>query len=163
MAEMAPPELMQQRQAQLARVPFFEGLTPEALLMLAEVTHEESHALGARIFNYGDTGDKLYVIVEGKIRISRTVGSMGEEALAVLGAGDVFGEVALLDEAQRSADAIVHERARLLTIAKLDFDDLLFFQKDLAYEVLWASVRMLARRLRETNDKLTFLAASQKF
>lgn len=88
---------------------------------------------------------------------------MGEEALAVLGHGQVFGEMALLDESPRSADAIVHERCTVLAIPKDAFDDLLFLHKDLAYEVLQSFVRLLTARLRETNDKLTFLTFSGKF
>ena len=153
----------QERVAQLARVPFFEGLTPEALALIAQVTTLEAHALGTRIFQFGDPGDKLFIIVEGKVRISREVSGLGEEALAVLGPGEVFGEMSLLDEAPRSADARAHERCRLLVISKDSFDDLLFLHKALAYEVLWACVRMLASRLRETNDKLTFLSTSGKF
>lgn len=152
-----------EREAQLARVPFFEGLTPEALAMIAEVTTEESHGRGTHLFRYGEPGDKLYVILEGKVRIFREVGGMGEEALAVLGPGEVFGEMALLDESPRSAGALAHEGCRLLVITKDAFDDLLFFHKDLAYEVLWSCVRMLATRLRETNDKLTFLSTSGRF
>ena len=152
-----------EREAQLAKVPFFDGLTPEALAMIAQVTTEESHASGTRLFQYGDPGDKLYIILEGKVRISREVGGMGEEALAVLGPGEVFGEMALLDESPRSAGALAHERCRLLVITKDAFDDLLFLHKDLAYEVLWSCVRMLAARLRETNDKLTFLSTSGRF
>lgn len=151
------------REEQLARVPFFDGLTGEALALIAEVTREEAHPLGARIFQYGDPGDRLYIILDGKVRISRNVAGMGEEALAVLGPGEVFGEMALLDEAPRSADARAHERCRLLVITKDDFDDLLFLHKDLAYEVLWSCVRMLGSRLRETNDKLTFLSTSGRF
>jgi CRP/FNR family transcriptional regulator, cyclic AMP receptor protein len=75
----------------------------------------------------------------------------------------VFGEMALLDESTRSADARVHESCRVLTIHKDGFDDLLFMDKELAYEVLWTMVRMLAGRLRETNDKLTFLSSTGKF
>jgi len=157
------PSPTAQREEQLARVPFFEGLTGEALQLIAEVTHEESYGLGARIFNYGDRGDRVYIVAEGKVRISRNVSGMGEEALAVLGPGEVFGEMALLDESVRSADALAHERCKLLVIAKDDFDDLLFLNKDLAYEVLWSSVRMLTSRLRETNEKLTFLSTSGKF
>ena len=149
-----------QREAQLAKVPFFDGLTVEALAMIALVTTEESYAYGTRIFQYGDPGDKLYIILEGKVRIFREVGGMGEEALAVLGAGEVFGEMSLLDESTRSAGALAHERCRLLIITKDAFDDLLFLHKDLAYEVLWSCVRMLASRLRETNDKLTFLSTT---
>jgi CRP/FNR family transcriptional regulator, cyclic AMP receptor protein len=152
-----------EREAQLSKVPFFDGLTPEALTMIAQVTTEESHAYGTRLFQYGDPGDKLYIILEGKVRISREVAGMGEEALAVLGAGEVFGEMALLDESPRSAGALAHERCRLLVITKDAFDDLLFLHKDLAYEVLWSCVRMLATRLRETNDKLTFLSTSGRF
>jgi CRP/FNR family transcriptional regulator, cyclic AMP receptor protein len=152
-----------EREAQLSRVPFFDGLTPEALAMIAQVTTEESLAYGARLFQYGDPGDKLYIILEGKVRISREVAGMGEEALAVLGAGEVFGEMSLLDESPRSAGALAHERCRLLVITKDAFDDLLFLHKDLAYEVLWSCVRMLASRLRETNDKLTFLSTSGRF
>ena len=154
---------LSEREAQLAKVPFFDGLTPEALSMIASVMAEENHAPGTKIFGYGDPGDKLYIVVEGKVRISREVGGMGEEALAVLGAGEVFGEMALLDESPRSADAKAHDRCRLLVITKDAFDDLLFLHKDLAYEVLWSCVRMLAARLRETNDKLTFLSVSGKF
>src|SRR5262245_62384989 len=87
-----------EREDQLARVPFFDGLTREALSLIAHVTTEETHALGTRIFQYGDPGDKVFIILEGKVRISREVSGMGEEALAVLGPGQVFGEMALLDE-----------------------------------------------------------------
>ena len=151
------------REEPLAKVPFFDGLTAEALAMIAHVTTEESYPYGTRIFQYGDPGDKLYIITEGKVRIFREVGGMGEEALAVLGTGEVFGEMSLLDESTRSAGALAHESCRLLVITKDAFDDLLFLHKDLAYEVLWSCVRMLASRLRETNDKLTFLSTTGRF
>ncbi len=151
------------RLAQLGKIPLFAGLTPAALELISRVATEETHALGTRLFQHGDLGDKLYVLLEGRIRISRDVPGMGEEALAVLGPGAVFGEMALLDDAPRSADARVHERCRVLSIAQDAFEDLLFLHKDLAYEVLWSVVRMLTQRLRETNDKLTFLSVTGKF
>lgn len=154
---------MTERVEQLSRVELFSGLKPQALELIAKVGSEETHATGTKIFQHGDAGDKLYLILEGKVRISREVPGMGEEALAVLGPGQVFGEMALLDESPRSADARVHDRCRLLAIPKDGFDDLLFLHKDLAYEVLWGVVRLLVSRLRETNDKLTFLSMSNKF
>jgi len=154
---------MTEREQQLSRVAFFDGLTREGLALVARATAEESHATGTHLFQYGDPGDKLFVILEGKVRISREVSGMGEEALAILSEGEVFGEMALLDEAPRSADARVHERCRLLVITKESFDDLLYLDKDLAYEVLWNCVRILSTRLRETNEKVTFLTASGKF
>ncbi len=154
---------MTDRADQLQRIELFTGLKPEAGELIAQVATEESHALGTKIFQHGDAGDKLYLILEGRVRISREVPGMGEAALAVLGPGQVFGEMALLDESPRSADARVHERCRLLAIPKDGFDDLLFLHKDLAYEVLWSIVRMLVGRLRETTDKLTFLSVSSRF
>lgn len=147
----------------LRDIELFKGLKPAALERIARVASEEHHARGTMIFQHGDAGDKLYLILEGKVRISREVPGMGEEALAILGPGELFGEMALLDESPRSADARAHERCQLLAIAKDGFDDLLFMDKDLAYEVLWSMVRMLANRLRETNDKLTFLSNTGKF
>jgi CRP/FNR family cyclic AMP-dependent transcriptional regulator len=148
---------------QLKTVELFSGLKPEAIQLIAQVATEETHSAGTKIFQFGDTGDKLYLILKGKVRISREVPGMGEEALAVLGPGKVFGEMALLDESPRSADARVHEKCQVLSISKDAFDDLLFMHKDLAYEVLWSFVSMLVGRLRETTDKLTFLSISNKF
>ncbi|HEX2732741.1 MAG TPA: cyclic nucleotide-binding domain-containing protein [Polyangiaceae bacterium] len=147
----------------LREIELFKGLKHEALRRISRVATEEHHARGTKIFQHGDVGDKLYLILEGKVRISRDMAGMGEEALAILGPGQIFGEMALLDEATRSADARAHERCRVLTIPKDGFDDLLFMDKELAYEVLWTMVRMLASRLRETNDKLTFLSTTGKF
>ncbi|MBI5531232.1 MAG: cyclic nucleotide-binding domain-containing protein [Deltaproteobacteria bacterium] len=151
------------RLEQLSKVDVFAGLTPDALDLIANVATEELHSGGTVIFHQGEPGEKLYLILEGRVRISRTVPGVGEEALAILNAGDVFGEMALLDEAPRSADARVHERCKLLSIPRNGFEDLLFMHKDLAYEVLWNVIRTLIRRLRETNDKLTFLSVTGKF
>ena len=64
----------------LTKVPLFSGLTPVALDLISRVANEENHALGTKIFQQGDIGDKLYIILEGKVRISRDVPGMGEEA-----------------------------------------------------------------------------------
>ncbi len=147
----------------LARIHMFSGLTRRSLERIASIASEESHGLNTVLFRAGDPGGKLYLILEGKVRISREVSGMGEEALAVLGAGDYFGEMALVDDAPRSADARVHERCKLLAIDKDAMQHLLFLHKEIAYEILWNVVRTLAARLRETNEKMTFLAASGKF
>ena len=143
--------------------PLFAALDTEGAAALRASLKETVVSKGDVLFHEGEPGDRMYVILEGKVRISREIAGMGEEALAVLGPGEVFGEMALLDESARSADARVHERCRLLVISKDAFDDLLFLHKDLAYEVLWNCVRILSSRLRETNEKLTFLTVSGKF
>ncbi|MFO0559417.1 MAG: cyclic nucleotide-binding domain-containing protein [Polyangiales bacterium] len=147
----------------LARIHMFQGLTRRSLERIAAIAAEESHPLGTILFRAGDPGDKLFLILEGKVRISRDVPGLGEEALAVIGEGDYFGEMALVDDAPRSADARVHERCKVLVIDKDEMQHLLFLHKEIAYEILWNVVRTLAARLRETNEKMTFLAASGKF
>jgi CRP-like cAMP-binding protein len=147
----------------LAKVVLFAGLAPEAVDQIAAIAVEESYPRGTTLFQHGDPGDKLYIIISGKIRISREIPGMGEEALAILGAGDVFGEMSLFDDAPRSADAHVHEGLRVLALPKDRFEQLLFLRQDLAHDVLWSAVRILVRRLRETNDKFTFLSVTSKF
>jgi CRP-like cAMP-binding protein len=147
----------------LAKIHIFKGLAVPHLRRLAAIGTEEQHGLGQKVFAEGDAGDKMYLILEGSVRISRIVPGMGEEALAVLKSGAYFGEMSLIDEAPRSAHALVHERCKLFVISKQDLEDLLFVDRDLAYELLWNFVRTMSARLRETNNKMTFLATSNKF
>lgn len=147
----------------LSRIHLFAGLANEGLERIAAIASEESFRVGETVFKEGDPGDKLFMILEGKVRISKNVSGMGEEALAVLGPGEAFGELSLIDEFARSADAKVHEKCRLLVITKEGFEDLLFLNKDLAYEILWNFTKILSSRLREANDKMTFLSTTGKF
>lgn len=154
---------MDPRVAALSKIGIFSGIGTRALERLASIAGEEEHGGGSFVFREGDRGDKLYLILTGRVRISREVAGMGEEALAILEPGACFGEMSLIDDSPRSADAKVHERCRLLVISKEGMEDLLFLDKDLAYEILWNFVRTLSARLRETNDKMTFLSVSGKF
>jgi CRP-like cAMP-binding protein len=153
----------EQMAAFLARVALFSDLPLVYLRRIAALGSEESFARGNLIFKEGSAGDKLYLILSGSVRISRQVPGMGEEALAILKAGDYFGEMALIDDFPRSADALAHETCRLFVLSKDRVADLLFVDRDLAYDLLWTFVRTLSARLRETNDKMTFLAVSSRF
>jgi CRP/FNR family transcriptional regulator, cyclic AMP receptor protein len=147
----------------LSKIGLFSALQPTYLRRIATLGLEETYDAGALIFKEGAVGDKVYLIISGAVRISRTVPGMGEEALAVLRAGTHFGEMALIDDFPRSADALAHEASRLFVIRKEDLEDLLFVDRDLAYDLLWSFVRTLSGRLRETNDKMTFMAVTSKF
>jgi CRP/FNR family transcriptional regulator, cyclic AMP receptor protein len=147
----------------LSKIGLFSALQPTYLRRIATLGLEEDYAQDALIFKEGAVGDKVYLIISGAVRISRTVPGMGEEALAVLRSGTHFGEMALIDDFPRSADARAHEASRLFVIRKEDLEDLLFVDRDLAYDLLWSFVRTLSGRLRETNDKMTFMAVTSKF
>ncbi len=147
----------------LAEIDIFSGLPPVHLRRVVDIGVEEQYRTGATVFSEGEAGDKFYQILEGAVRISRFVPGMGEEALAVLRPGAYFGEMSLIDDAPRSATAVCHEKCRLFVVNRRDLEDLLFVDRDLAYELLWNFVRTLSRRLRATNDKMTFLATTSKF
>ncbi|MBE9503418.1 MAG: cyclic nucleotide-binding domain-containing protein [Proteobacteria bacterium] len=148
----------------LKKVPLFDTLTEDELSEVLRLSKKEEHKSGDKIFAEGDSGDRLYIIDTGAVRISKNIPGIGEEALCVLNAGDYFGEMALIDNAPRSADALSHEDVCLLAVSKADLEALMEKNKELAYKLLWKFVETLSKRLRETNDKIrTFFAMSGGF
>jgi CRP-like cAMP-binding protein len=143
----------------LEKIVLFKGLTSDQISQLIKVARSEEFKAGEIIFKEGEKGDKLYIILSGSVRISKQIPGSGEEALAVLKPGDFFGEMALIDDVERSADAIANEKSSILSIDKNSFESLLFLNKDLAYTILWNFVKTLSRRLRDTNEKLRALLA----
>ena len=130
---------------------------------VAALATEQVFPAGQPIFREGDAGREMYVVVEGRVRISKQVQGIGEEALTILDPGSYFGEMAVIDDAPRSADALAHVTARLAVIRRDDLDQLLFIDKDLAYTLPWTFVRTLCDRLRETNDKIKAFFAMTRF
>ena len=118
-AEAAAPEADSVLRA-LAKIHLFDGIAERGLARIAAIAQEESYKMGQVIFKEGETGGSLYLILEGKVRISREVSGMGEEALAVLKEGDAFGEMALIDAVPRSADALRCQGGRNVLVKKPD-------------------------------------------
>ena len=145
----------------LKNVAIFKTLDDAELGEVADVCRIEEFVSGEYIFREGEHGNRLYLIVEGDVRISRDVPGSGEEALAILKPGALFGEMAVFDRSERSTHAISNGGTRVLTITRPDFEMLLDFNRELAYKVLWSVTRLLSGRLRQTNDSLrSFLAMS---
>ena len=147
----------------LKKVPLFAGLTQGQLARIASIALARSFEAGAFLFREGDEGQKMFVLLEGKVRISKAVAGMGEEALAILEKGAYFGEMSVVEESPRSADAIAHSSCTVWVITREALDQLMFTDKELAYVVLWTFVRTLSERLRDTNDKLKAFFAMSKF
>jgi CRP-like cAMP-binding protein len=95
------------------------------------------------LFEEGAEGDSLFVVVHGKVAVRR-----GDVDVAVLGAGEVVGEMAILDEAPRSASAVAVEDADLLRVSADDFREALEDSAALAEGV----INVLSRRLRDVMD-----------
>ena len=132
----------------------FESLSADQLEKVAEIASPRDYQAGEGIFREGSLGDEMYVVVTGTVRISKEIPGAGEEALTLLGPGSYFGEMAAIDDASRSADAVAHTGCSLLAVRREDLDRVMFLDKDLAYALLWAFVRTLSSRLRETSEKL---------
>ncbi len=132
-----------------------QGLTGQELRLLATYSRQESFAEGSVIFAEGEAGESLYIVVEGSVRISRMVPGMGEECLAVLQRGEVFGEMALIDEQPRSADARAHTGgAAVFSISRGLLEEVLSMDPDAAVQFLTLLNRLLCRRLRAMNERL---------
>ncbi len=147
----------------LRKVALFEGLTSAQLRKLGATLKQVSFAAHAHIFREGDVASSMFIIATGKVRISKQVPGIGEEALAILEPGQYFGEMSLIEDGPRSADATAHIGCTLLELERDKLDQVMFTDKELAYTVLWTFVRTLSARLRETNDKIRGFFALSAF
>src|SRR3989440_4726847 len=104
-------------------------------------------ARGEVLFHEGDPGDSLYVVLRGKIKLGRASGDGRENLLAVLGPGEMFGELSLFDPGPRNATGTAVADTVLIGVGNDDLDQWLHGRPDVARHLL----RALARRLRRTN------------
>jgi len=132
-----------------------QGLSAGELRLLATYSQEEAFAPEALIFAEGERGDRLYIVADGQVRISRRFQGMGEEALTILGRGEMFGEMALIDDQPRSADARAHTRGcTVLTVDRQRLEEVLEMDPDAARQFLASLCTLLCRRVRAINERL---------
>ena len=131
------------------------GLSAAEMKLLATFSSEERFRDGSMMFREGEKGDKLYIVLDGRVRISKFIPGVGEEALTVLDRGDFFGEMALIDDKARSADAKAHEGdATVLSIDRATLNEILSMDPHASLQFLNLLCRMISRRLREINEKI---------
>src|SRR5258706_5807894 len=131
------------------------GLSAGEMKLLATFSSEERFSEGSMVFREGEKGDKLYIVLDGRVRISKFIPGVGEEALTVLDRGDFFGEMALIDDKARSADGKAHEGdATVLSIDRATLNEILSMDPHASLQFLNLLCRMISRRLREINEKL---------
>jgi CRP/FNR family transcriptional regulator, cyclic AMP receptor protein len=134
--------------------PLFEMLSQPELEVLAELSKLRRYAPGDIVFEEGDLGDSLYVIVVGQLDVVKRVDPSGERLLATLKDRDFFGEMSLVDKEYRSATVRAKSEAQLL---QLSAENLVAFRrtyKDGFAFLLINIARVLSGRLRETNQLL---------
>lgn len=138
----------------LRNIPLFAELSDESLqTFLRDCVVEEAPA-GTLVFSEGQRGDRFFVVLSGGVRIVRQIEGVGEEQLAMCRENAYFGELSMIDNQPRSADARAIEDTHLLVIRKAVLEERMFADDALSREILWCFVRQLATRVRETNEKL---------
>ena len=132
-----------------------QKLSPMEINFLTSLSRERKLAAGEVLFREGDPGDAMYVVLSGRVMISKFIAGAGEEALAFLDRGDYFGEMALIDNQPRSADAKAHDGgAVVLRIPRDVVEGLLDPNKVSSLRLLRLLASLVSKRLRELDDKI---------
>ena len=140
----------------LARSGIFQGVDPEAAEALAKEMDTVEVRKGDVLFNEGEAGDSLYIVLSGKIKLGRRAADGRQNLVSIMGPSDMVGELSLFDPGPRTATATAVTES---TLASLDHDDLrplLLDQPAVAMQLL----RALAQRLRRTNEAMADLVFS---
>jgi CRP/FNR family cyclic AMP-dependent transcriptional regulator len=138
----------------LKSVPLFASFPDEQLRMLVSVVTRRSAPRASVIMAAGDQIDSLYIVISGRLKVMMGDAEGKEVILSLIGPGEFFGEMGLIDDAPRSASVVTIEPCELLSISKRDFKKCL--QEN--FEMSMAVMRGLVRRLREADRKIGSLA-----
>jgi CRP-like cAMP-binding protein len=134
----------------LRKVPLFSDLAEAELVRFAEVTREREYPKNSVILFEDDPGDALYIVSSGQVKVV-LIGEDGREViLSVLGEGDFFGEMSLIDDEPRSAHVIAMKDSQLLVLRRDDFQSQLEHHPKIAFKLL----RVLVQRLRRADEKI---------
>ncbi len=137
----------------IRRVSIFQELRDEFLVKLASAMDELSFPANHTIFEQGEEGRSLYIVVSGEVRIH-----IGDQDLAKLGQGAIFGEMALFDAEPRSASVTTLDQCDCLTLNQLQLIDAIEETPEIAVNITSA----LSRRIRELNGKIRSYEAQLK-
>ena len=121
----------------------------QSLEWLLSIATEHQYPAGRAVLMEDAWGNAVYFIVSGWVKVRRILGK-GSVALAILGQGDFFGEMAILDESPRSTDVIALSQVKLLSISREEFIQILFKDPQLHHRML----QLMVKRLRQTNLRL---------
>ncbi len=143
----------------LKKIPLFQTLSDKHIEKILAISETMEKAKGEAVFREGDAGDALYIVTEGAVsaikEIDRDKGL--EKVIATMGAGNFFGEMALLDDQPRSATIRAAGTASLLMIKRDEFTALLQEDVLVASRLLFGIIKEVSNRLRESNTELVTL------
>ena len=133
-----------------------QGLSGTELETLADFSSVKRYPGGTFLFHEGDEGHEMYVVLEGRVMISKFIPGGGEEALAILGRGDFFGEMSLIDGEPRSADAKAFEGpATVVAFDDQTLNEIMAMDAKAARSFMVLLCRLICKRMREIDEKVT--------
>jgi CRP/FNR family transcriptional regulator, cyclic AMP receptor protein len=144
----------EENKAFLRRVPLFQSLNEAQLDVLATGSLRRNYPRGRTIVAEGEPSQSLYILLSGRAKVQRSDSEGKEVILAVIGPGEFFGEMSLIDDAPRSASVITLESSDFMAINKDNFKAMLMQNNDIGMQIM----RGLVRRLREADKKIETLA-----
>jgi CRP-like cAMP-binding protein len=137
----------------LARAGIFQGVDPSAVQDLRTALEPVSFPRAHVIFSEGELGDRLYIILSGKVKIGRRSPDGRENLLAVFGPSDMFGELSIFDPGPRTSTATTVTEVHAVTMDRTALREWITKRPEIAEQLL----RVIARRLRRTNNMLADL------
>ncbi len=140
--------------ASLRVIPMFSGVSTETLESIASLLIERRFPKHKTIVEEGAPGDYMYIISEGRVKVTKLSGDGREKILELLDVGDFFGEMSLFDDAPRSASVKAMSDVRIMALARNDFLRLLSSSPGLALSV----IQELTRRLRQVDEQASSLS-----
>lgn len=144
----------EQNIAFLRRVPLFSGLTEAQIERLAAGSVRRNFPKGRVIVTEGEPSQSLYILLSGRAKVQRSDTEGKEVILAVIGPGECFGEMSLIDESPRSASVITTESSDFMSINKDSFKSMMMSSPEICLRIMIG----LVRRLREADKKIETLA-----
>ena len=139
----------------------FKGIGGKELKLLSSIFTQSQVAEGKTLFIENMPGEALYIVVQGSVKISQMLAEVKEQELMTLGAGDVFGELAVIDDGNRTVTAQITEDALLYSLNRDNFNTLMCDEPQLALQLTLNIVKIFSARIRSAKeDYRTMLVAS---
>lgn len=147
----------------LSKVPSFSELSPRELKEVAAIVHKREYLRGEPVFYQGDPGLGMYIIQQGEVSISLSTEQGAMDEIAALVEGDFFGELALIDEAPRSANAICKTDCQLIGFFRPDLFELIEKKPSLGIKIVLKLAEIISQRLRKTDEELSALRTQLEY
>lgn len=137
----------------LKQLSLFKELSDKELEVVMKKVFEKPYKKGSTLFVEGMSGEVLYIVTEGEVEVTKKTKTGGDTVLARIGPGEIVGEMSLIDSGMRTASGKTSKDSKLVVVTKKSFNEILESDPAIAAKILMELLRVVNRRLRETDKK----------